>query len=262
STVARDRRRSSRVAGPLQGPLRWGSHSRGCDSVISLFSSHPAAVPPSAAHLSSYSICPDTCVYRSLCDTLDARVRLATGKTSTPFSGRFSAKKLREMERLHWMKGPKPVLQGLSDAFCDNWRSTSHQAQRLSDYTKKTGVHFAVGADGAINREEMPPASQEPYYTTSSQSQASQATPTVQVTPTVQKTPTVEGTPEPPTYTHVVCVVGHKKEEGIDCFEVQENQGVNAWNGGFRFVAESAFIAAYVPEVEEIQSNEVVDISK
>ncbi|CAL1384649.1 unnamed protein product [Linum trigynum] len=102
------------------------------------------------------------------------------------------------MERLHWMKGPKPVRKSCLGHFVTTGdplpirpkdypvRYRLKSCERISmkggpeniaklkellknqgpfigsfylrkDYTKKTGVYFAVGADGAINREEMPP---------------------------------------------------------------------------------------------------------
>ncbi|CAN1173952.1 hypothetical protein LINPERHAP2_LOCUS30987 [Linum perenne] len=48
---------------------------------------------------------------------------------------------------------------------------------------------------------------------------------------------------------HVVCVVGFGNEEGEECYEVQEIQGENYWDERFRFVARRSMVCAFIVDL-------------
>ncbi|CAN1173949.1 hypothetical protein LINPERPRIM_LOCUS9591 [Linum perenne] len=48
---------------------------------------------------------------------------------------------------------------------------------------------------------------------------------------------------------HVVCIVGFGNEEGEECYEVQEIQGENYWDEGFRFVARRSMVCAFIVDL-------------
>ncbi|CAN1173947.1 hypothetical protein LINPERPRIM_LOCUS9587 [Linum perenne] len=48
---------------------------------------------------------------------------------------------------------------------------------------------------------------------------------------------------------HVVCIVGFGNEEREECYEVQEIQGENYWDEGFRFVARRSIVCAFIVDL-------------
>ncbi|CAN1174406.1 hypothetical protein LINPERPRIM_LOCUS9890 [Linum perenne] len=139
---------------------------------------------------------------------------------------------------------------------------TPENAQRVRDEVSENGPvvgrHYICGdylkpgvyrADDSDNGEyNSPEAIADPM---------SETPPTEGIVRPKKKKPSEEGGPSsviPPQRDplvtkishHAVCIVGYRDENGEECFEVQENQGRNFYDGGFRLVTQEAMLKAYM----------------
>ncbi|CAN0852922.1 hypothetical protein LINGRAHAP2_LOCUS5471 [Linum grandiflorum] len=223
-----------------------------------------------------------TCLYRAFCDCLDARARLLAEKHGLHFEGRFSVQRILEMEKLFLTDSTKAVEDCIAyfAAYGEHllpiiYPPNNELSFRIAEFyeldiTDETAAEIReiVRTDGpiigrhAIHKNYKDTTRAYDADLSANYEDPGEGVGPLRVDDTVPKTPPSEGfepivaneNPAPQrakkTPHHAVCIVGYGKENDKEVYEVQDNQGRNFGNGGFRFVTRSTMLKAYVVKLQ------------